>query len=208
MRQPRLKSTRLKLFLLLGFFGSLLLAATAPTPAQDVRTNYMPGTDFSKFKTYRWATIEGGSHPNQIIDAEIKSAVDKQLAEKGFTKTDGASADLTATYQVAVDKERQWNAFGSTHTPEGFVSSQLRHTHLQCSHVGHPGPGTQKSSHLQPQQVTSTLFSSHTSRQTFLHGQTAPQRAHLACGAPAPMKESATSATAIQIAADKRFIAM
>jgi hypothetical protein len=50
--------------------------------AQDVRTNYMPGTDFAKFKSHRWGTIEGGSHPNQIVDAEIKSAVDKQMAEK------------------------------------------------------------------------------------------------------------------------------
>jgi hypothetical protein len=73
----------------------------------------MPGTDFCKFKTYRWAEIEGASRPNPIIDVEIKSAVDKQLAEKGFTKTDGATADLTVTYQVAVDRERQWNSFGT-----------------------------------------------------------------------------------------------
>ena len=26
---------------------------SAPTSAQDVRTNSMPGTDFAKFKTYR-----------------------------------------------------------------------------------------------------------------------------------------------------------
>jgi hypothetical protein len=84
----------------------------ASSVAQDVQTNYMPGTDFSKFKTYHWGAVEGGSHPNQIVDAEIKSAVDKQLAEKGFTKTDDEKADLAVTYQVAVDKERQWNGMG------------------------------------------------------------------------------------------------
>ena len=98
--------------LILSLLTILFAVANGPSLvfAQDVRTNYMPGTDFAKFKSYRWGTIEGGSHPNQIVDAEIKSAVDKQMVEKGFTKVDGTTADLTVAYQVAVDKERQWNA--------------------------------------------------------------------------------------------------
>jgi hypothetical protein len=72
----------------------------------------MPGTDFSKYHTYKWANIEGGAHPNQIVDAEIKQSVDSQLASKGLTKTDGEKADLLVGYQIAVDKEKQWNAYG------------------------------------------------------------------------------------------------
>jgi hypothetical protein len=79
--------------------------------AQDVRTNYMPGTDFSKYHTYKWVGIEGGKHPDQIVDAEIKQAVDSQLAVKGLTKTDNEQADLFVGYQVAVDQEKQWNAY-------------------------------------------------------------------------------------------------
>jgi len=81
--------------------------------AQDVKYNFMPGTDFSKYHTYKWVTIEGGAHPNQIVDAEIKQAVDSQLTAKGLTKTDGDKADLYVGYQIAVDKEKQWNAFGT-----------------------------------------------------------------------------------------------
>lgn len=80
--------------------------------AQDVRTNYMPGVDFSKYKTYRWGAVGGGSHTNQIVDAEIKSAVDSQLAAKNLTKIDSGNADLVVMYQAAVDKERQWSSFG------------------------------------------------------------------------------------------------
>jgi hypothetical protein len=40
----------------------------------------MPGTDFSKYHTYKWVGIEGGAHPNQIVDAQIKQSVDSQLA--------------------------------------------------------------------------------------------------------------------------------
>src|SRR5215472_4524093 len=38
--------------------------------------------------------LKGGQHPNQIVDAEIKRAVDEQLAAKGLAKTDGDKADL------------------------------------------------------------------------------------------------------------------
>lgn len=80
--------------------------------AQDVKYNFMPGTDFSKYHTYKWVAIEGASHPNQIMDAEIKQAVDSQLATKGLTKASGDNADLFVGYQIAVDQEKQWNAYG------------------------------------------------------------------------------------------------
>lgn len=80
--------------------------------AQDVRSNYMPGTDFSKYHTYKWVSIEGGEHPNQIMDAEIKQAVDGQLGLKGLTKSADEKADLYVGYQIAVDQEKQWNGFG------------------------------------------------------------------------------------------------
>src|SRR5499425_1935072 len=64
--------------------------------AQDVTYNFMPGTDFSKYHTYKWVAIEGASHLNQIMDAEIKQAVDSQLASKGMTKTDGGRPKFTS----------------------------------------------------------------------------------------------------------------
>jgi Domain of unknown function (DUF4136) len=72
----------------------------------------MPGTDFAKYHTYKWVDIKGSAHPNQIVDAQIKQSVDSQLASKGLTKTEGDNADLYVGYQVAVDQEKQWNAYG------------------------------------------------------------------------------------------------
>ena len=88
------------------------VAACAVLLGQDVTTNAMPGTNFAKYHTYKWVSIEGGAHPNQIMDQEIKQSIDSQLAAKGLTKTDGENADLLVGYQVAVDQEKQWNAFG------------------------------------------------------------------------------------------------
>ena len=97
----------------LGVALLLLLAACALTPAQEVSTNAMPGVDFSKYHTYKWVTIEGATYPNQIVDAQIKQAVDSQLAAKGLTKTDGEKADLLIGYQASVSTDKQWNAYGT-----------------------------------------------------------------------------------------------
>src|SRR5262252_7555583 len=95
----------------LALLALVLLAAKTLT-AQDVKYNFMPGTDFSKYHTYKWVSIEGASHPNQIVDAQIKQSVDSQLAAKGMTKTDSDKADVYVGYQIAVDKEKQWNGYG------------------------------------------------------------------------------------------------
>ena len=91
------------------------LVACCVTFAQDVRTNYMPGTDFSKFRTYAWASdVQGipeiGGQPDQILDAQVKQAIDSQMAAKGFNKVeDGSKADLLLGYQLAIDREKQIN---------------------------------------------------------------------------------------------------
>ena len=96
-----------------GLFVALVLACAARLAhAQDVTYNAMPGTDFSKFKTYKWVQVEGGMHPDQIVEQQIIQAIDAQLASKGLTKTDDEKADLYVDYQVAVNQERQWNAYG------------------------------------------------------------------------------------------------
>ena len=92
---------------------AMALALTATARGQDVGFNAMPGTDFSKFKTYKWVKIEGAQYPDQIMDTQIKSVIDGQLASKGLTKTEDDTADLFVGYQVALDKEKQFNSFSS-----------------------------------------------------------------------------------------------
>jgi len=103
--------TRLLVHALLGTVVTLCMAA--PVLAQDVSYNAMPGADFAKFKTYKWVAIDGAEKPDQIVDQQIKQAVDTQLAAKGLTKSTGDTADLLVGYQVAVNQEREWNAYGT-----------------------------------------------------------------------------------------------
>ena len=96
----------------------LALVACSAIYAQDVRTNYMPGTDFSKYHTYAWVDeVQGvpgiGGHPDQILDTQVKQAIDSQMTGKGFTKVaDGGKPDLLLGYQLAIDREKQINGFG------------------------------------------------------------------------------------------------
>jgi hypothetical protein len=99
-----------RLFKQFALAGVLALASTA-AHAQDVGYNFMPGTDFTKYKTYRWVKIEGQQYPDDITDAQIKQASDAQLALKGLTKTDAEQADLYIGYRVALGQEKQMNAY-------------------------------------------------------------------------------------------------
>ena len=118
------RSPVLKTVMTLG----VALVACFVAIGQDVHHNAMPGVDFSKYHTYKWVNIEGAAHPNQIVDAEIKQSIDSQLASKGLTKTDGDKADLYVGYQVAVDQEKQWNAWGTGRGFGGGMGSATQST--------------------------------------------------------------------------------
>jgi Domain of unknown function (DUF4136) len=102
-----------------GLVLVLALVACSVTRGQDVRTNYMPGTDFSKYHTYAWVNeVKGvpriGGQPDQILDTQVKQAVDLQMAAKGLTKVlDGDKADLLLGFQLAIDREKQINGFAN-----------------------------------------------------------------------------------------------
>ena len=116
-----MKFTKAIIFPATARFGPALVLALVTCSvafAQDVRTNYMPGTDFSKYHTYAWVNdVQGvpavGGHPDQILDAQVEEAIDSQMVAKGFTKVeDGSKADLLLGYQLAIDQEKQINGFG------------------------------------------------------------------------------------------------
>jgi hypothetical protein len=100
--------------------GCVLLLCGDGASAQDVRYNYLQGTDFSNYKTYKWVEVPGAQYPNQILDGQIKQALDAQLSMKGLTKTESDNPDLYVAYQVAIDKEKQWNSYSTGGGPWGW----------------------------------------------------------------------------------------
>ncbi|HSB27983.1 MAG TPA: DUF4136 domain-containing protein [Pyrinomonadaceae bacterium] len=111
-----IKASRIfQVFLVAG----LLLVWCVAASAQDIKFNYLQGTDFSKYKTYKWVQIPDVEYPNSILDDQIKRAIDTQLGLKGLTKTE-ENPDLYVAYQVAVTQEKQWNSYSTGGSPWGW----------------------------------------------------------------------------------------
>jgi Domain of unknown function (DUF4136) len=98
---------------LIGVTLSTLLLWCASASAQDVKYNFLPGTDFAKYRTYKWVRVPKADYPNQILDAQIMQSIDAQLGLKGLTKTESDSPDLYVCYQAAVNQEKQWNSYST-----------------------------------------------------------------------------------------------
>jgi hypothetical protein len=91
----------------------LVLLGASAALAQDVRYNFDKETDFSKFKTYKWVPIKDAAKVSDLVDKQIKDALDAELATKGLTKVDGDDANLFIGYQPAVGEEKQFNSYST-----------------------------------------------------------------------------------------------
>ena len=72
--------------------------------SQDVHYNYDRNTNFGSYKTYQWVDLPGpgGQVPDQLIDRDIKRAVDEQLAQKVSLGSKRAGTFRSATTQSCV----------------------------------------------------------------------------------------------------------
>jgi len=105
-----MRFTRTLNVLIIGLF---VLIGCVSAAAQDIKYNFLPGTDFSKYRTYRWERVPKAQYPNQILDGQIMQAIDAQLGLKGLHKSSNGDADLVVAYQAAVDQEKQWNSYST-----------------------------------------------------------------------------------------------
>jgi hypothetical protein len=94
----------------MAFFIPLLAISAS---AQDVRYNFAGDVDFLKYKSFKWVQIKGADQLDQIADAQVKSAVNEELAKKGLSKTEAETADLFVGYQVTLGQEKQVTTFDS-----------------------------------------------------------------------------------------------
>ena len=119
-----------------------LLFIVACAHGQDVHYNYDRGANFQSYRTYQWADAQSGPPkadvpaglPNppdgspdlpagrppmgsnvsdhQLLNQDIKRAVDAQLAKKGLTMVD-KGGDLLVGYQASLSQEKSINLWGS-----------------------------------------------------------------------------------------------
>jgi Domain of unknown function (DUF4136) len=88
-----------------------VLAGAVSARAQDVRYNFDNTANFAAFKTYKWVTLKGATPMSDLVDRQIKAAVDAELTKKGLTKTAATDADLYIGYQAGIGQEKEYTSF-------------------------------------------------------------------------------------------------
>jgi len=80
--------------------------------AQEVQFDYNRSANFGAYKTYQWVDYNPVQVGDQLLDQDIKRAVDEQLAGKGLRRVE-SGADLLVGYQAGISQEKQFDSFGS-----------------------------------------------------------------------------------------------
>ena len=81
--------------------------------AQDVRFNFDPSADFSKYKTYRWAQHPDSMQVDQLTLKTLGQAFDTESAKKGLQRASGDTSDLVIVYQIGSSQEKQVTSFSN-----------------------------------------------------------------------------------------------
>jgi hypothetical protein len=92
--------------------GLALAAAALPAIASAQKTTYDfdKTAPFAQYHTY--AMKEGTPTGNKLMDDRIVSAIEAQLAAKGFVRNETAP-DVFVVYHVALDKEKDISSYSS-----------------------------------------------------------------------------------------------
>src|ERR671926_1268317 len=79
---------------------------------QDVQYDYNRSANFNGYKTYQWVDYRPVAPGDQLLDQNIKRAVDEQLAGKGLRRVE-SGGDLLVGYQAGISQEKQFDSLGS-----------------------------------------------------------------------------------------------
>jgi hypothetical protein len=103
---------------------ALMIFATALF-AQNVKYDSLPGTDFSKYKTYKWQRADGARYPDQVTDQLLVNSIDEQLAAKGLLRKQDEPVDLYVVYQFLSVQDAELSSFTNDITWQGAGTNAL-----------------------------------------------------------------------------------
>jgi hypothetical protein len=90
---------------------SALVCLSVVAFAQDVQFDYDRSANFNAYKTYQWIDYKAVQVRDQLLDQDIKRAVDAQLTGKGLKRVENGG-DLLVGYQSAISQEKQFDSLG------------------------------------------------------------------------------------------------
>jgi beta-galactosidase GanA len=97
---------------------SVLLILGVSAFAQNVQFDYDRSANFGAYRTYQWIDYRPVQPGDELLDKDIKRAVDEQLAGKGLRRVE-SGGDLTVGYELGVSQEKEFDNLGSGWGPWG-----------------------------------------------------------------------------------------
>jgi hypothetical protein len=89
-----------------------LLCLSAAAFAQDVQFDYDRSANFNAYRTYNWIDYRRVEPGDQLLDQDIKRAVDAQLAGKGLRRVE-SGGDLVVGYEAGITQEKEFDNIGT-----------------------------------------------------------------------------------------------
>jgi hypothetical protein len=81
--------------------------------AQEVQFDYDRSANFNAYKTYQWVDYRAVQVGDELLDRDIKRAVDEQLAGKGLRRVE-SGGDLLVGYQAGISQEKAFDNIGTS----------------------------------------------------------------------------------------------
>ena len=98
---------------------TLFLCLAVAALAQEVQYDYDRAADFSAYKTYQWMDYKPVQVGDELLDRDIKRAVDEQLAGKGLRSVE-SGGELIVGYEAGISHEKEFDSTGAGGWPGPF----------------------------------------------------------------------------------------
>ena len=79
--------------------------------AQEVQFDYDRSANFNAYRTYQWVDYKAVQIGDELLDQDIKRAVDEQLAGKSLRRVE-SGGDLLVGYQAGISQEKAFESIG------------------------------------------------------------------------------------------------
>ncbi len=127
----------MKKYFLLAYV--LLALAVGPVAAQNPNYGFASDANFSKYKTYKWVSIECAQYLDDLTADQLIGTLNVELAKKGLTKSPSDKADLYIGYQITSGDLKQLNHYdiGAPYEPPAGATAETAGDTATTVHSGH-----------------------------------------------------------------------
>lgn len=89
----------------------LLALGAGRVAAQSPNYSFDRNADFSKYKTYKWVSIESAQYLDELTAEQVIGTLNVELAKRGLSKSKSDKADLFIGYQIASGNMKKLNHY-------------------------------------------------------------------------------------------------